>query len=207
MKDFNYTTKTVLEKHQIRITPDQMAHFKTQIENSICKIKTKEGSQEIGFLCLIPHPSQLKQLPVLMTNNHILTEKDIEKGKIVEFSRNNDCKSKILIDGSRKTYTSVKYDTTFIEIKDNDNLDIKSFFEIDYEMYEDISKEKYSQKSIYLLNFPNNKTMLYSIGIIKNMEDYNIDFFCFNEIGSSSGPLLNLSNYKVIGIQKGEKKD
>jgi hypothetical protein len=106
-------------------------------------------------------------LPVLITNNHVLNEKDIEDKQIIELTINNDSiNTKIVIDNLRKTYTNKDYDITFIEIKESDNININSFLEIDYEIYEEIPKEKYKQKSIYLLHYPNSEKVKYSIGMI-----------------------------------------
>ena len=121
-----------IKDHLIGINVDQMKIFLQQMEKSICKIKCKKGGHGTGFLCIIPYPSKLKQLPVLITNNHVLSESDIGKKQIIEYSMDNDnIKGKIFIDDLRKTYTSEEYDTTIIEIKENDNFDINSFLEID----------------------------------------------------------------------------
>ncbi len=128
----DYIAEKDLENHPKGISLEQMEVFPNQMKNSICKIKCKEG-HATGFLCLIPNPSKSKTFPVLVTNNHVLNEEDIRDNQIIEFSINNDSiKKKIVIDSLRKTYTSREYDTTFIEVKENDNLDLKSFLEIDY---------------------------------------------------------------------------
>ena len=189
-------------------TLEQMNYFQKQMQNSICKIKCKKG-HGTGFFCLIPNPSKTKQLPVLITNNHVLGAKDIESGQTIELSIFNDSiQKRIVIDDFRKTYTSEYYDTTFIEIKKEDDLDLNSFLEIDYELYEEKSFKTYEQKSIYLLHYAHSQNVIYSIGVIKYIEDdnYNINHLFYNQSGSSGGPLLNLSNYKVIGIHKRSKE-
>ena len=159
---YNYNTEKDLEDHLKGISLEQMEYFQKQMKNSICKIKCKEG-HGTGFLWLIPNPSKLKQLRVLITNNHVLNEKDIEDKQIIEITINNDSiKKEIVIDNLRKTYTNKDYDTTFIEVKESDNFNINSFLEIDYEIYEEIPKEKYIQKSIYLLHYPNSEKVKYS---------------------------------------------
>ena len=188
------------------VTFKQMEYFQKQMKNSICKIKCKGGGYGSGFLCLIPYPTKLKLLPVLITNNHILKQKDIEEKETIEFSIFNDNnKFSIFIDDLRETYTSGDYDTTIIEIKEKDNLDINSFLEIDYDIFQEQSYDKYEQKSVYLLHYPN-ETVIYSIGVIKYIDEkYNINHLCYSEDGSSGGPILNLLNFKVIGIHKGGK--
>ncbi len=59
-----------------------------------------------------------------------------------------------------------------------------------------------------MLHYPHCEKVIYSIGVIKSFEDdnYNFNHSCLSESSSSGGPLLNFSNYKVIGINKGGKK-
>ena len=189
------------------ISDEQMEIILPQMKKSICKIKCKNGGTGTGFLCLIPYPTKLKQLPVLITNNHVLSESDIEKNQTIEFSMNKgNIKYEIFIDDLRKTYTSEEYDTTIVEIKESDKLDINSFLEIDYDIYEKRPNEKYEKKSFYLLHC-SNEVVIYSIGVIKYIDEkYNINHICNSEEGSSGGPILNLINYKVIGIHKGGKE-
>ena len=42
-----------------------------------------------------------------------------------------------------------------------------------------------------------------SYGIVKAINDDEINHLCYTESGSSGSPLLNLSNHKVFGIHKG----
>ena len=66
-----------------------------QMENCICKIKKNE---EIGtgFICKITD-----KLRVLITNYHILNEKDIEDNKTIDISINNKSIT-IIMDKNRK---------------------------------------------------------------------------------------------------------
>ena len=66
----------------------------------------------------------------------------------------------------------------------------------------------YNQKSVYLVHYPKGKKMEYSPGAIKNisLDNYNIEHYCPSEKGSSGCPIINLLNYKVIGIHKGSKE-
>ena len=54
------------------------------------------------------------------------------------------------------------------------------------------------------MQFPNGGVN-YISGIIKNIneDNYTIEHLCSTERGSSGSPILNLLNYKVIGIHKG----
>ena len=112
----------------------------------------------------------------------------------------------IIIDENRKKYTSEKYDTTIVEIKPkDDNIDINSFLEIDEGIFEENLNQKYQHKSIYTLHFPKSGEIKVSYGTIKyiNEKNYYIGHLCATSGGSSGGPLLNLNNYKVIGVHKG----
>jgi hypothetical protein len=86
---YEETPEKDLDDHPAGISLEQTEYFQKQMKNAICKIKCKEG-HGTGFLCLIPNPSKLRQLPVLITNNHVLNEKDIENNQTIEISINND---------------------------------------------------------------------------------------------------------------------
>ena len=108
-----------------------------QMENCICKIYKNE---EIGtgFICKITD-----KLYGLITNNHILNEKDIEDNKMIDISINNK-NIKIILDKNRKKYTNKELHITIIELKPNKD-EIYKYLEIDEE---DINKKK--DKSVYI---------------------------------------------------------
>ena len=150
-------------------------------------------------------------MPVLITNNHVLKSEDIEEGKIIKFSINNEKnKYEIEIDDKRKRYTSKEYDITFDEIKkDIDNLNINSFLDIDEDIFEENNKNIYNKKHVYLLHYPHGNFSEYSSGIMKGFlldQNYTFRHSCKTEKGSSGGPIINLLNHKVIGIHKGYKE-
>ena len=90
----------------------------------------------------------------LITNNHVLSQKDIVKGNKIKFSLNNDkINLEICIDDSRITFTNVKYDVTFIEIKPTDGIDKNAFLDIDNEIFNE--KTIFINMPIYLLHYPN----------------------------------------------------
>ena len=106
-----------------------------QMKKSICKIKIGEGSGT-GFFCNIPLDNA-NLITVLITNNHILEQKNIAPGKKIEISLINhkdEINYNIYINEQRKTYTNKDYDVTIIEIKQNDNIDKDSFLDIDEDM-------------------------------------------------------------------------
>ena len=89
-----------------------------QMQNCICKIIKSDGITGTGFFCKIPFKTNL--LPVLITNNHLLSENDIEINKIIEFTINDDnIKGEIKIDDKRIVNSYKELDVTIIEIRPN----------------------------------------------------------------------------------------
>ena len=153
------------------ISSEVMEIILKQIKSkSICKIKKDNGSFGTGYFAKIPFPDSLTYLRVLMTNNHIIEDNMnnkyeifFPKTKYYEFKT-----LKLFFDDSRRFYTNKKYDTTIIEIKDDDGIDLESFLEIDYENNNQI--KDYKQESIYVLQYPNDKNVDFSMGVIKDIE-------------------------------------
>ena len=106
----------------------------------------------------------------------------------------------------RKIYFDKNYNIIFIEIKPLDNLNIDLFLEIDNKIYKENLNIEYKQKNIYLLNYLYDKDIEFCLGKIKNIENNkNIEYLCYNQEISIGCPIINLFNYKVIGIHKGNK--
>ena len=154
-----------------------------QMTNSVCRIYNKgEGT---GFFTKIPFKSKL--LPVLITNNHIINKNDIEDNQIITLYLNNDKITKtIKLDNNKLKYTNEELDITIIELK-NDNLNNK-FIELDENIinYFKLNKKEnpnylnkiYSNKSIYILNYPENKNIVVSYGQPSNINDSKIYHYC-----------------------------
>ena len=117
-----------INKYLIQVSLDNTKKIVSQMENCICKIY-KKGGTATGFFCKIPFNNDF--LPVLITNNHILDDKDLDNNNIIELSINGKTKIKITIDDSRKKYTNSEknIDITIIEIKPEDG--IINFLEVD----------------------------------------------------------------------------
>ena len=133
----------------------------------ICKVQhdEKEGT---GFLCKIPSLGENNLIYVLITNNHILNEKDIKNNKSITLIIYNKEQKKnivkeIKIDESRIKYTYLNnekhIDITIIEIKPDID-EINNFLEFDYEQL-----EIGDRKSIYILHYSENKRFI-SHGLI-----------------------------------------
>ena len=98
-----------------------------------------------------------ESIRVLITNNHVLNENVLLPRNIINFSTNDDNNfDQILIDESRLIYTNYDYDITIIQLKEEDNIDNISFFDI-YEQIFEINLEQYKNKEIYLLYYPKGK--------------------------------------------------
>ena len=103
-------------------------------------------------------------------------------------------------------YTNEEYDTTIIEIKEEDN--IKNYLKLDDIIINDIinninKNKEYINKTIYIIQYPENELSV-SYGILEQIyEDkkYNFNHKCSTRGGSSGSPILNINN-KLIGIHK-----
>ena len=176
----------------------------------MCKIFIK-GSTGNGFFAIIPYKNKSKK--VLITNNHVLSEKEIKNGKIITFIINNNEKDirRIKMYEERKRYTNEILDVTIIEI-DEEKDGKYEYIEIDGKIIKDMKLEKeeiimnykniYENKSIYILNY--RKRILVSYGILSKINEENgINHKCNTEKGSSGSPILSLKNNKLIGIHYG----
>ena len=175
-----------------------------QMKNCICKIHKKEGDKGTGFFCKIPIPNN-DFLPVLITNNHVLKERDIDNGKIIGITINNDKKDgNIQIDEKRKKFTSKELDVTIVEIKPETD-GIKEFLDVDIDINKDIKilEKTYKKKSIYILHYINGNNINVSYGLSDEIVDKEIHHICNTEEGSSGSPILSLDSFNVIGIHFG----
>ena len=192
---------TILEeyiKNSVKpISLEGMCKITEQMKYSICKIY-KIGSTGTGFLCNLPYKSI--KIPFLITNNHILNEKEIENNKKIAISFNNEkIFMDILIDESRITLTNKDLDFTLIEIKNKDNISLNNILELDKNIMieEDYINKKYTDESIYTLHYPKGDNIVASFGLIKGINNQNINHSCCTEEGSSGAPILSLKNLNV----------
>ena len=208
---------TIKEK-DIKTSPEPVSFKGTetildQMNNSICRIYTDKG-KGTGFFTKIPY--KLKLLPVLITNNHVINQDDILNNKKFSIYINNDKKIKrIELNNNRLIYTNEQLDITIIEIKDNDKLNNK-YLELDDEIMNYIKLNKkedinylsdiYSNNSIYLINYPEDKNVVVSYGQSPNINESEIFHKCTTKEGSSGSPILLINNQKLIGIHYGSSK-
>ena len=191
------------------ISFEGLAVINEQKENNVCKIIKENDTTGTGFLCIIPFPDKLHPLPTLITCNHVINEDDIQPGKQIKLIINDKIEKILTIDDSRMIYTSPEneFDTTIIEIKNEDNFDINSMLEIDNNIYKNDLNNYYKNKTVYLIHYPNGLKSSYSHNIIKNIDVSNTKLYhlCESNDGSSGAPILNLQNFSVMGIHVGKK--
>ena len=177
-----------------------------QMKNCICLINYKKRNNGIGFFCKIPFPNSYNLLPVLITNNNILKIENNFNNEEIEIIMKKREIINLKLNKLRKIYFDKNYNIIFIEIKPLDNLNIDLFLEIDNKIYKENLNIEYKQKNIYLLNYLYDKDIEFCLGKIKNIENNkNIEYLCYNQEISIGCPIINLFNYKVIGIHKGNK--
>ena len=180
------------------------------MNKNICRIYNN-NRQGTGFFLSIPYKMNL--LPVLITSNQIINEEDILNNRNISLYLNNDKKIKtIKLDNNRTIYTNEKFDITIIEIKENIDKLNNSYFELDDEIINSFKLDKnsdinylhhkYSNESIYILDYRKNKDIFVSYGKLLNINNSDITHNCNIKEGSSGSPILLLNNQKLIGIHQ-----
>ena len=162
-----------------------------------------------GFICKIPYNKDKDLLPVLITNNHVLNINDIKIGKQIKILLSEKDEKILKIDESRITYTSEEniYDTTIIEIKEQDNINLDyNLIEIDDNVYiKDELKKNYINKEIYMIHYPQGNEISLSYNKLTAIDSSNnkIQHKCGTKEGSSGAPIFNSRNNKLIAIHTG----
>ena len=137
-----------------------------QMEKNIFKIKIGD-EQGTGFFCKIPYNNKI----VLMTNNHVIDENINE----INIKIKEEKESRIINLNNRIKYTNKEYDITIIEMNEKDN--INNYLELDDEL-----NEEYIDKTIYIIQYPENKLSV-SYGILENIYmDKKYNFFYIMKI-------------------------
>ena len=210
------TNKEKLIKDSIYpVSIDVTRKIVEQMEKSICKIQIN-GEIGTGFFTKIPY-KQL-YLKCLITNNHIIGKKEIENGRQVSISLNNEKKRTIIEinEKKRKIYTSKHYDVTIIEIlEDIDgkyeyielNDEIKKVMHLNEDEIINYYRNNYKKESIYILNYMKGENIVVSYGLLHEIKsDNELAHKCCTDNGSSGSPILSLKDNKLIGIHYGSSK-
>jgi len=192
--------------HSDSLSKDKIKKILEQMDNSVFKI-LKENSSGTGFLCLLPYPDRFNLLPVLITCHHVLGINELKEGNQIQLVFNGE--KKVIKLNGRKIYTSneKEFDITIIELKKGEFKE-NYYLEIDNDLFISDQLDKiFRNKSVYIIHYPKGKEAKYSVDSVKSIDCENkaIDHFCDTDEGSSGGPIINLDNYKVIGVHSGKK--
>jgi len=181
---------------------NQAKEILLQLNKKVCKIIT-EKDKGSGFFIRIPFPDKFHLLPVLITNNHILEEKDLSINNIIRLTLNDDKEERYLkIDKSRKTFTDKELDVTIIQIKPDED-EINDFLDVDEDYDSEQYKEIYKQEEeLYIIQYPKGEQSSFSLGRLKEIVENDIQHYCSTDFGSSGSPILLMKTYKVIGVHK-----
>ena len=164
-----------------------------QMNNFIYCIINNKGEEGKGIFCKIKYNKII--IPVLITNSHLIEN---ENYSIIKISINN---IKYNIEVGESFYINPKYDLTIIQIKEKSILCNKiNFIEIDDLIYERDSEKYYNKKSIYIIQYKNQKDISVNFSVINNIFKSQILYNC--NLDSTEGLIFNLSNNKLIGIHK-----
>jgi len=171
-----------------------------QMNKSLCLIEF-EDVKGTGFFCKIPYPDDKSSLPVLITANHILNEKNLKDKNTIPVYLNNKKETKNITLKDRLTYTDKKNDITIIEIKEDVD-DIKDFLELDENLFDSKKVDTYNNLSIYLLLYVKEQSNV-SFGTINSINKDKGRIFHTCSSGSAGGPIISVLNSKVLGIHLG----
>ena len=93
-----------LDNYPLPVTIEKTNKILDQLKRCVGKIKTKNGNGT-GFFCKIPYKG--KELPVLMTNNHVIDDNFIKQNKYIIVTLNDGIEDKIIeLDTNKMIYTS-----------------------------------------------------------------------------------------------------
>ena len=205
--------EAIIEGHSSPITKNEILKL-FEKDNSMCKIYCKriidnklEDLKASGFFLEFKD----KEIPFnkcLITNNHILDKKSIQRNKEIKIIHKNEEK-KIIIAEERKVFTDEELDYTCIEILKKDNIK-EDFFKIDINILEN-NPSIFEEQDIFILQFPEGKDLSFSSGKILKVKDSKMLHNCSTRVGSSGSPIISRnSDFSIIGLHYGsfeKKKD
>ena len=173
---------------------------------NICRIIKNQKTIGTGFLCNIPNPTFSNLFPVLITSNNILKHYDFKKDKQIILQLAKEKQKTLIVNDERKIYSCNKgdYDVLFVEIKQNDELDINNFLEIDESLYKKNELvPNVKEKDIYLMHYPEDDSKI--IYTFTTMNKVSSDKYKINNLKTINKcligcPILNYSNFKIIGV-------
>ena len=180
-----------------------MQKFLFKATKAVCEIQIPKGGFGSGFFCKIPYTTNNNNfLPVLLTNNHVLSREALNPNNYIKITIDGETKDISL--KQRKIWTDEKIDFSCIEIKKEDN--INSFFYLDDSILDNNdSNDCYLNQKVLIFGINKNDMELgYSNGIIKKNQSWIFAYTCNTYPGCSGGCIVNQINNGVIGIHRGE---
>ena len=190
-------TESYLVGYPNIISYDCSKKINEQMRKNICKIEIGK-ERGTGFFIMIPFPNRENMLNALITNNHIINDDLLNnKEAIIKIKIGDEDIERIISLNNRLLYTSKVYDTTIIEIKENDH--INSFMELDEGIINNIinnksSNLKYKDETIYIIQYPEGHLSV-SYGVLEGIceeKPYNFLHKCSTRKGSSGSPVIIL---------------
>ena len=175
-------------------------------KKSLYRVFIDNNGYASGFLCSI-HISDIKSIRVLITVSILFNEEYLKGKNNYVNIKNEDSIYKIVFD-DRIIYNNKNYKTTIIEIKPNE-LEGKPFLELDEKIFllKD-PNENFKNTSAYMMNYKKDENKIsYSFSNIKRINEEGKIIHDIGSInGDAGGPILSLSNFKVIEIHIGKHK-
>ena len=197
-----YDIKFEVSDEKGMINGNAMINFLQKAIKAVCEICISTNKFGSGFFCKIPYTQNNNLLlPVLITNNHVLSKNELESDLKIKING----ETKIISLKGRKKWTDETIDFTCIEIKEEED-NIHTFFNLD----DNVLDKNYSNDCylnhhviIFAIN-KNDKQVGFSNGVIKQNEKSFFAYTCNTFPGCSGGCIVNQNNNNIIGIHKGE---
>ena len=149
----NFKPKEDLKLFSNPIKGDKLSFILELTKKCICDIKCSKRGHGTGFICRIPYPDFFNLKPVLITSYHVLKKDELDEGKEIKFTLNNNEVEKVItITDKRKVYLNKEFDVTIIELDPSkDSIESESFLEVDKKIFCEEPNKEYEKKEIYII--------------------------------------------------------
>ena len=197
-----YDIKNEVSDEKGMINVNAMMNFFPKAIKAVCEICVSTNKFGSGFFCKIPYTQNNNLLlPVLITNNHVLSKNELESDLKIIING----ETKIISLKGRKKWTDETIDFTCIEIKEEED-NIHTFYNLDDNVYDkNYSNDCYLNNHVIIFAInKNDKQVGFSNGVIKQNEKSFFAYTCNTFPGCSGGCIVNQNNNNIIGIHKGE---
>ena len=172
----------------------------SQMKKCLCTINSKEV-ETIGFFGKFPYLFQNKFFTALITKNSIINSNLSTQTISLKLYNENENRE-IVLDQTRKVFQNKDQDIAIIEIKpEKDKINFENFVEVDENIQNPDLSNVYTKSSIYILHSPKFGNIEVSYGILTEIKENEIYHNCSIE-KCSFAPILNLRNFKLIGIHQ-----